>query len=118
MVDNQPRARQSMKALIGAWYPAAEVLEAVDGYEAVQLVEEFQPNVILMDARMPRMSGLEAAKQIKAKSDAIKIIVLSIYSDLKDEALAAGVDAFVSKSDHPEKIKEILAGIFSGMEKY
>jgi DNA-binding NarL/FixJ family response regulator len=116
VVDNQPRARQSMKALIGAWYPAAEVLEAVDGYEAVQLFEEFQPDVILMDARMPRMSGLEATKQIKAKSHKIKIIVLSMYSDLQIEALAAGADAFISKSDPPEKIKETLADIFSTKE--
>jgi len=58
VVDNQPRARQSMKALLGAWYPAAKLREAADGYEAVQLVEEFQPDVILMDARMPRLSGL------------------------------------------------------------
>jgi CheY-like chemotaxis protein len=116
IVDNQPRARLSMKALLGAWYPAAEVREAADGYEAVQLVEEFQPDVILMDARMPKMSGLEAARHIKAKSQLIKIIVLSIYPDIKAEALSAGADAFVSKSEPPEKIRETLKNIFASME--
>jgi CheY-like chemotaxis protein len=116
VVDNQPRARQSMKALLGAWYPAAELREAADGYEAVQLVEEFQPDVILMDARMPRMSGLEAVRFIKAKSGLIKIIVLSMYGDLQAEALAAGADAFVSKSDPPEKIRETLEDISSAVE--
>jgi len=117
IVDNQPRARQSMAALLGAWYPAAEVQEAGNGYEAVQLAEEFQPQLILMDARMPKMSGLEAVRRIKAKSPLIKIIVLSMYSDLQTEALAAGADAFVSKSDPPEKLRETLKGIFDGLER-
>ena len=116
VVDNQPRARQSMKALLGAWYPAAKLREAADGYEAVQLVEEFQPDVILMDARMPRLSGLEAIRYIKGKSPHIKIIVLSMYTDIKVEALVAGADAFVSKSDPPEKLRETLKDIFAAME--
>jgi CheY-like chemotaxis protein len=116
VVDNQPRARQSMTALLGAWYPSVEVREAADGYEAIRLVKEFQPDVILMDGRMPRMSGLEAARQIKAVSPMIKIIVLSMYPDLLAEALEAGADAFVSKSEPPEKIRETLEDIFSSME--
>ena len=116
VVDNQLRARKSMKALLGAWYPAAEVREATDGYEAVQLSEKFKPALILMDARMPRMNGLEAVRQIKAKSPIIKIIVLSMYMDSKAEALAAGADAFVSKSEPPEKIRETLKDIFSSLE--
>jgi CheY-like chemotaxis protein len=116
VVNNQLRARQSMKALLGAWYPAAEVREAADGYEAVELAEKFQPDVILMDARMPKMSGLEAVRLIKARSYRIKIIVLSMYTDIKEEALAAGADAFISKSDPPEKIRDTMKDIFSTME--
>ena len=116
VVDNQPRARQSMKALLGAWYPVAKLREAVDGYQAIQLVEEFQPDVILMDARMPRLSGLDAVRYIKGKSPHIKIIVLSMYTDIKVEALAAGADAFVSKSDPTEKLRETLKDIFAAME--
>jgi CheY-like chemotaxis protein len=111
VVDNQLRARQSMKAVLGAWYQVEEVREAANGYEAVQLAEEFQPDVILMDARMPKMNGLEALKLIKAKRRQIKIIVLSMYPDYKAEALAAGADAFVSKSDPPEKLRKTLTDI-------
>lgn len=101
---------------MGVWYPAAEIREAADGYEAVELAEKFQPDVILMDARMPKMNGLEAVRHIKAKSHNIKIIVLSMYTDIKEEALAAGADAFISKSDPPEKIRELMKEIFSGLE--
>jgi DNA-binding NarL/FixJ family response regulator len=116
VADNQPRARQSMKALLGAWYQVEAVCEANNGSEALQIVEVFQPNLILMDARMPKMNGLEALKRIKAKWPAIKIIVLSMYPDFKTEALEAGADAFVSKSDPPEKLREVLKDIISGME--
>jgi two-component system response regulator AtoC len=116
IVDNQPRARQGMKALLGAWYPGSEFREAANGYEAVQLVEEFQPDVILTDARMPKMGGLEAVRQIKAKPCRIKIIVLSMYPDLQAEALDAGADAFVSKSDPPEKLRETLVQLIRDVE--
>ncbi len=111
IVDNQPRARQSMKALLGAWYPTEEIREAADGGEAVRLTEDFQPDLILMDARMPKMSGLEAIRLIRAKSPHIKIIVLSMYPDIKAEALEAGADAFVSKSDPLDKLRKTLSDV-------
>jgi CheY-like chemotaxis protein len=116
IVDNQSRARLSMKALLNAWYPTSELREATNGYEAVQLVEDFQPDVILMDARMPRMSGLEAVRRVKAKSHSIKIVVLSIYSDLQSKAMEVGADAFVSKGDPPEKIRETLQDMLPDIE--
>jgi CheY-like chemotaxis protein len=105
-----------MKALLGAWYPIAEVREAADGFEAVRWSEEFQPDVILMDARMPRMDGLEAVRHIKAQSPNIKIVVLSMYSDMQSKAIEAGADAFVGKGDPPEKIRETLQNMLSAME--
>jgi DNA-binding NarL/FixJ family response regulator len=111
IADNQPRARQSMRALLSAWYQMEEIREAMDGWEAVQLTEDFQPDLILMDARMPKMNGLEAIRLIRAKSPHIKIIVLSMYPDVKAEALEAGADAFVSKSDPLDKLRKTLSDV-------
>ena len=111
IVDNQPRARQGMIALLGAWHQLEEVREAANGAEAIQLVQENQPDIILMDARMPLMGGLEATRQIKARWPLVKIILLSLYSDYEAPALAAGADAFVSKSDAPEKLRKALAQV-------
>ena len=111
IVDNKLRARQSMKALLGAWYPVAQIDEAANGVEALTLVDEFQPDLILMDVRMPKMDGLEALRVIKAKQPQIKVILLSMYPEHEAEALAAGADAFVSKSDPPEKLRKVLVEV-------
>jgi CheY-like chemotaxis protein len=111
IVDDTPRARQSMKALLEVWHQLVEVREATNGSEAVRLAEEFQPDVILMDARMPTMGGLEATRFIKAKWPQIKIILISIYPDYQGIALASGADAFVCKSDPPERLRKTLAEV-------
>lgn len=113
IVDNQARARQSMRALLDAWHQNEEVREAANGIEAVQLAEGFQPDIILMDARMPGMNGLEATRLIKATRPQIKIIMLSMYPELKAEALSAGADAFVSKSDLPDELRKTLNDVTS-----
>ena len=100
-----------MKALLNAWYPKEEVIEATNGAEAVQLAEEFMPHIILMDARMPTMNGIDATKLIKGKQPQIKIIVLSMYPEFEKEAISVGAEAFVSKSDLSNKLKETLIDV-------
>jgi CheY-like chemotaxis protein len=111
IVDDTSRARRSMKALLEVWYPHEMVCEAANGIEAVQVVEDFQPDAILMDARMPKMGGLEATRLIKAKWPEIKIIVLSVFMDYQALALAAGADAFINKSDSPERLRKTLVDV-------
>jgi len=53
IVDDQSRARKSLKALLSTWSQAGEMHEGCNGREALQLVKEFQPDVVLMDVRMP-----------------------------------------------------------------
>jgi len=104
IVDDQPRARQSLKALLATWPQVKEIREAANGQEAVRLVEESRPDVVLMDARMPEMDGLEATRLIKARWPQVKVIVLSMYADYMTDTLAAGADAFVSKGEPPERL--------------
>jgi DNA-binding NarL/FixJ family response regulator len=111
IVDDQPRARQSLKALLTTWPRVEEIREAASGQEAVHLVEEAQPDVVLMDVRMPEMDGVEATRLIKARWPQVKVIVLSMYADYRTEALAAGADAFVSKGEPPGQLLSTLATV-------
>jgi DNA-binding NarL/FixJ family response regulator len=109
IVDDQPRARKSLKALLSTWPRVGEMHEASNGREAAQLVRELQPDVVLMDVRMPEVDGLKATVQIKALWPQVKVILLSMYPEYRDEALVAGADAFVGKGDAPETLLDLLS---------
>lgn len=111
IVDDQPRARKSVKALLSTWPGMAENREACNGQEAVQLVTKLQPDLVLMDVRMPGMDGLEATRLIKGSWPQVTVIVLSMYPEYEDGALAAGADAFVDKDEAPEKLLDLLSAV-------
>lgn len=104
IADDHPRSRNGLQALL-ATSPEVEVIgEATDGQEAVRLVEKYQPDVILMDIRMPVMDGLEATRRIKNHWPEIKVIALTMYDTYRADALATGVDAFLIKGCSAEKL--------------
>jgi DNA-binding NarL/FixJ family response regulator len=108
IADDQKRTRESLRALLNATLPAPEIWEACSGREAVRLAEERQPDLILMDVRMPEGDGLEATRTIKSRWPGIRIVVLSMYLAYREEARAAGADAFVSKGEPPERLLAVL----------
>ena len=79
--------------------------------EAVRSVEECKPDIVLMDARMPEMDGIEATRIIKAKTEHTPVIVLSMYLEYQGAALTAGADAFITKGDPPERLLEALTKV-------
>jgi len=111
IVDDQPRSRNSVRALLSTWSWAGEVREASNGREALELVREFEPDVVLMDVRMPEIDGMEATALIKAQWPQVKIVVLSMYPEYRAEALAVGADSFVAKADAPLEMLNVLAAL-------
>ncbi len=125
IADDNTRSRNGLRALLGTarlcpppacrtgthneTWPEVEVVgEAADGQEAVRQVTECRPDVVLMDARMPKMDGLEATRLIKNRWPRIKVVVLTMYTIYRTEAVAAGADAFLAKGCPDE---ELLAAI-------
>jgi DNA-binding NarL/FixJ family response regulator len=111
IADDQKRTRQSLRALLSASLPETEMWEAADGAEALRLVEETRPQLVVMDIRMPELDGLAATRQIKSRWPEIKVLVLSLYRDQQEEALAAGADLFVAKGDSPEQLLSALSSL-------
>ena len=97
IVEDRTQTREGLKALL-ATAPLVQVVgEAADGREAILLLTELQPEVVLMDASMPVMDGLEATRLVKAQWPEVRVIILTIHSALRAEALAAGADVFLVK---------------------
>jgi len=111
IVDDQPRARQSLKALLATWPLIGAVREAANGEEAIGSVEQARPDIVLMDVHMPVMNGLEATRRIKEHWPQVRIIALSMYGDYQVDAVVAGADAFVSKGESPETLLDTVAAV-------
>lgn len=104
--DDEPRTRQALKTLLLTREitcndePSSMISvvgEARDGYEAVRLVKDFLPEVVVIDACMPGMDGLAATRLIKKNWPQIRVVVLTMYADQRQAALDAGADTFLMK---------------------
>lgn len=108
IVDDQGHARRSLKALLATRFKLVDTCEAVNGIEAIRCVEECKPDIVVMDARMPEMDGIEATRMIKLKSAQLPVIILSMYSEYRAAALAAGANAFLLKGEPAEQLLAVL----------
>lgn len=89
---------------------ALEIYEAADGLEAVQKAEELKPDLILLDIGLPKLNGIQAARQIRKLSPASKIIFLSQQSspDVVQEALNAGACEYIVKTKAAKELRAAL----------
>jgi DNA-binding NarL/FixJ family response regulator len=116
VVDDQTVVRDGLVLLLGL-LPGLDVVgSAGDGEEAVRLVGENHPDVVLMDLRMPRVDGVEATRRIKAAYPSVQIVVLTTYSD--DEsvfaALQAGARGYLTKDAGAEEIAQAIDAVRGG----
>jgi len=116
LADDQPVVRAGLRMIFEAHDDVEIVVEADDGQEAVALVRDLEPDVVLMDIRMPQLDGIEAARRITASQLSTRVIVLTTYG--VDEnvyaALKAGATGFLLKTDHPDYLVHAVRTAASG----
>jgi DNA-binding NarL/FixJ family response regulator len=108
IADDSARARDGLRALLTI-RPEIEVVgEATNGQDAVRLVAECRPDIVLMDLHMPVLDGIQATQLIKQQWPAVTIVVLTMYAVEQSAALAAGADAFLIKGSAPDRLLAAL----------
>ena len=108
VADDHGVVRKGLRLLLEQYPELVVIGEAANGREALQMVANHQPDVILMDAQMPVMDGIEATRAIKANWPKVKVVMLTIYSAREQAAKAAGADAFLLKGCPAEKLIETI----------
>ncbi|WP_291381325.1 response regulator transcription factor [Demequina sp.] len=116
IVDDDPLVRMGLRAIVGSEAGWDVVAEAGDGREALALVDEHRPDVVLMDIRMPHMDGLEATREITAGASGAKVIVLTTFEvdEYVFEAMRAGASGFVLKRVPPAELIEAVRVVAAG----
>ena len=116
LCDDQAVIRDGLEMLLTLEKDFQVVGTAQDGAEAVELAAQKQPDLILMDLKMPGTNGIEATRQIRARFPEMKILVLTTYDD--DEwvfdAIRAGASGYLLKDTPRQKIIEAIRGTMEG----
>jgi DNA-binding NarL/FixJ family response regulator len=115
LADDEALVRRGFAMILGAEPDLEIVGEAVDGESAVQLARAVEPQVVLMDIRMPGMDGIEATRRISA-ADGPRVIVVTTFGldEYVFEALRAGASGFLLKNTPPEQLADAIRVVSRG----
>jgi DNA-binding NarL/FixJ family response regulator len=122
LVDDQDLFREGVRVIVDAQEGMSVVGTAADGLEAVQLVDELEPDVVLMDIRMPEMDGVEATRQIflpdraARRTKPVRVVVLTTFN-LDDRAATAiryGASGFLLKGTTPVMLRDAIRTVYAG----
>jgi len=116
IVDDHALVRRGLAAIINMEEDTAVIGEAADGKEAIHMWRELQPDVVLMDLRMPNMDGVAAIRGIRAEDPHAGIIVLTTYDHDEDiyAGLRAGAKAYLLKDAQPEELFRCIRAVHAG----
>ncbi len=116
VVDDDPLVRSALSLMLGGQADLEVIGEAGDGRQGVALAGSLRPDVILMDIRMPVLSGLDATRELHARPEPPRVIILTTFD--ADEhvfgALEAGADGFLLKDTPPAEIVAAIRRVASG----
>ena len=116
IADDQALFRRGLYVVLGTEDQIEVVAEAENGLEAIEKARELAPDVVLMDVRMPKANGIEAAAQIRADLPSTKILMLTVSDEEEDlyEAIKAGANGYLLKEISVEEVAEAIRAVMQG----
>ena len=116
LAEDNDIVRKGIKKLLNKARDIEVVGEAKNGIEALHLVKEMLPDILLLDVEMPLLNGIEVAQQLKKEQRTTRILVLSAYDDRQyiQEMLSLGVSGYLLKDEASERIVDAIQGVAQG----
>jgi len=116
LVDDHAVVRQGYASLLRAVLPDIQVREAASGEEALALVHEQVPNLVIMDFGLPGISGLEATRRLRQRLPQLRVLFFSMHDELPlvRQALEAGASGYLTKNSAPEVLIEAVQRVLAG----
>lgn len=116
VVDDHPVVRHGLIAILRYEREIEVVGDAADGEEAVRLIRELQPDVVLLDLRLPKLSGVEVMRQVRAQASQTRFLVLTTYDtdEYIGPALAAGAQGYLLKDALPDELARGIQAVMRG----
>jgi DNA-binding NarL/FixJ family response regulator len=110
VVDDHPVVRHGLIAILRYEQDIQVVGDAADGAEAVRLILEQRPDVVLLDLRLPQLSGIEVMRQVRAQAPQVRFLVLTTYDtdEYIGPALAAGAQGYLLKDATPDELSRAV----------
>ncbi len=120
VVDDEPMTRTLLQLMLA---PADyEVLEAGDGFEALEMVGEYKPDILVLDVMMPNMDGITLCRKLRSQKDTVNIPIILLSAKTNPEAiqegLGAGANRYLTKPVSRKDLLESLAEILSSVSIY
>ncbi|MDP1623555.1 MAG: response regulator transcription factor [Bacteroidales bacterium] len=119
IADDSLMIRERIKNLVRNFTEVSIVGEAGNGKTAMEMIRKFDPDLLLLDLRMPEMGGMDVLKGMKEANMRTKVCILTNYPypQYRDKCLALGADYFLCKSDDFEKLNIVISNTIKESEK-
>ena len=115
LVDDHANLRAGVRRLLETTRDLVVIGEAGDGFQAIEMVKQLEPDVVILDVEMPRMNGMVAARQMSDQNSSVKILALSAYDDRQYilGMLDQGAAGYMIKDEVPEMLIHAIREISS-----
>ena len=116
LVDDHSLVRASLRSLVDEFGHFEVVAEGGNGLEAIELIEEHRPDVVMMDISMPKLNGIETTRRIVKEHPEAKVVVLSMHSEEQQvlQAMQAGASGYILKSSPPHELALAIESVARG----